>query len=218
MNTATPRNVFNRLFGTARAASLGLLLLSGVAIAQPDANEPPVPTPAPEVQVADQTRLSEADQRDLEELLEALGPVMERSTGGSMEGGFDSDHLIPLLAILLIFGGPVAVIIVVGVAHYRSKTRRKQIQYETIARLIEAGRDIPPELLADDDTPIVTGENNLRKGIKNVSIGAGLFAALSLFFDTDIGALGLIFIALGVGQLVVWKLADSKEPAVGTRE
>lgn len=126
--------------------------------------------------------------------------------------------LIPILAISLIFGGPVVLVIVLAILHYRAKARRERMQSDNIARLIEAGRDIPAELLRGDEPVGVNGQDNLRKGVKNIGVGTGLLIFLTLLIDIGIGAVGFIFIGLGVSQLVVWKLADRKAVQLNSQD
>jgi hypothetical protein len=124
------------------------------------------------------------------------------------------DLLIPVLALLLIFGGPVLMVIVIAVLRYRARGRRERAQSENIARLLDAGRDVPLELLQGADVSVKKAEDNLRKGLTNVGVGVGLTIFLIIFLGLGIGSVGFIVIGLGVSQLLVWKLVDSKRMRV----
>ena len=118
--------------------------------------------------------------------------------------------LIPALAILFIFGGPIAVVLVLIVLYYRAKTRRERLQSENIARLLEAGREVPVELLRGDEPEGIRGNQSLRKGMTNLGLGIGLLICLTLLDSFSTGSIGFIFIGLGLAQLAVWKLVDEK--------
>lgn len=124
-----------------------------------------------------------------------------------------TDILIPVLAICLIFGGPIVLIIVLATLRYRARARREKLHSENIARLIEAGRDVPLEMLQGGASGKMGGkaEDNLRNGIKNVGVGSGLLIFLTLFLGIKIGSVGFIMIGYGLSQLAVWKWVDSKQ-------
>ena len=118
--------------------------------------------------------------------------------------------LIPILAVLFIFGGPIFVLLVLIILYYRAKTRRERLQSENIARLLEAGREVPVELLRGDEQESVRGNQSLRKGMTNLGLGLGLLICLTLLDSFSTGSIGFIFIGLGLAQLAVWKLVDEK--------
>lgn len=122
------------------------------------------------------------------------------------------NSLLPILAVSLIFGGPILLIIVLATLRYRTRERRENIHAENIAKLIEAGRDVPLEMLQGSVGGKIQGkaDDNLRDGIKNVGVGTGLLIFLTLFLGIKIGSVGFIIIGYGLSQLAVWKFVDSK--------
>lgn len=144
------------------------------------------------------------------------GEDLRRSIVGDLEQAVGSNGgaagtlalLIPILAVVLIFGGPVAVVIALAAFYYRSKTRRAEIRAETILKALESGRELPKELL--EEKSMDKAEDNLRKGVKNIGLGLGLVLGLSFWVGIEIGALGFILVGIGGAQLVLWKLDDSK--------
>src|SRR5690606_33947974 len=102
--------------------------------------------------------------------------------------------LIPALAILFIFGGPIAVVLVLIVLYYRAKTRRERLQSENIARLLEAGREVPVELLRGDEPEGIRGNQSLRKGMTNLGQGIGLIICVTLLDSFSTGCIGFIII------------------------
>jgi hypothetical protein len=127
--------------------------------------------------------------------------------------GMRHDALIPIVALFFIFGGPVILVIVLAVLRNRTAARREAARAETIARYLESGRDVPPELL-HGGTVEQKAENNLRKGITNLGMGIGLTIFLVNFLGTGIGSIGFVVIGMGLSQLAIWKLIDSKKVPV----
>ncbi len=140
-------------------------------------------------------------ERAISNELQSAFPERERES-------FSWALLIPIVAMAFVFGGPIALIIVIAVLHYRSKNRRAQIKAELTLKALETGRELPPELTKQNssDTP----EANLRKGIKNIGLGIGIVAGISFLVGFDIGALGFVLVAIGAAQLVLWKLENPK--------
>lgn len=140
------------------------------------------------------------------------------------------DTIIPIIAMLLLFGGPVLLVIVLAILHYRSKARRQQNINMNIDKLLAAGRDIPVELLLGEETAFVKtqvkGEtvvyerNNvlLEKGVKNICVGIGLLIFLTIFLGIKLGSCAFILIGLGVSRLVIWKLSSTKTEAVRVQD
>jgi len=132
------------------------------------------------------------------------------------------DIIIPIVAMSLLFGGPVILIIILALLHYRSKSRRLKNINMNIDKLLAAGRDIPLELLLGEEPRVVkntteTGEviytqsdDVMRKGMRNIGLGVGCLIFLTIAFGIEIGSFGFILIGLGVSQVVIWKLSDNR--------
>ena len=144
---------------------------------------------------------------------------------------FDPELLIPILGIIFLFGGPVILVIVLAVLHYRNKSLRQQQINLNIDKLLAAGRDIPVELLMGDDTPFLKAQTsadgvvyqrddaNMQKGVRNIGLGLGWLICLSLIFGIKLGSFGFIWVGLGISQVVIWKLSAPKvDHAAGARE
>ncbi len=137
------------------------------------------------------------------------------------------DLLIPIVAMSLLFGGPVLLVIVLAFFYYRAKARRQQNINANIDKLLAAGRDIPVELLMGDDAPLIkTGQSNgsaqvtypgseemMHKGVRNIGLGTGWLLFLTIMFGFKIGSFGFIFIGLGISQVVIWLLSGSRRKA-----
>ncbi len=138
--------------------------------------------------------------------------------------GFDMNPelIIPIVAMSLLFGGPVLLLIILAFLHYRAKVSRQQNINANIDKLLAAGRDIPIELLLGEDASAVkhspTGQitnvyhgadKNMQKGVRNIGLGTGVLVFLTIVFGIDVGAFGFIFIGLGISQVVIWKLSGT---------
>ncbi len=113
--------------------------------------------------------------------------------------------IIGILAITLIFGGPI---IIVGLVLF-SRYRRRKLLHESMNKLIDSGRDIPDNLFNE-----IEGTNDqdqsLRKGMTSTGLGIALIISLSLIADPTIGSLGLIPLMIGLAHLLIWKVNSNK--------
>lgn len=118
-----------------------------------------------------------------------------------------NDTLISLVGILSVFGGPVCVLIVLIVQHYRSQQRLAEFRREAIGKLIDAGKDVPESLLFFQDlNGTKQPHKNLQRGLVNLGFGAGLLVFLWAIHSLAAGTFGLIFIGIGAAQLITWQL------------
>ena len=116
--------------------------------------------------------------------------------------------IIGILAITLIFGGPI---MVVGIVLY-SRYRRRQLLHESMNKLIDSGREIPDNLFNE-----IEGTNDhdesLRKGMTSTGLGIALAISLSLIADPKVGSLGLIPLMIGLAHLLIWKVNANQKNA-----
>lgn len=114
--------------------------------------------------------------------------------------------LIPILLILFFVGGPIILMIMLLMYLFGSKRRRQRDINMNIDKLLANGRDIPIELLRGDEPKAAVEIGNRDKGIRNIFLGAGWLVFLTVLVGFDIGAAGLIWIALGTSQVLIWHL------------
>ncbi|HMU65699.1 MAG TPA: DUF6249 domain-containing protein [Cellvibrionaceae bacterium] len=118
------------------------------------------------------------------------------------------DTLVSLAGILGVFGGPVCVLIVLIVQHYRSQMRLADFRREAIGKLIDAGKDVPESLLFFQD---LNGSNqphkNLQRALVNIGFGLGVLVFLWAVHSLAAGTFGLIFIGIGAAQFITWHLS-----------
>lgn len=115
----------------------------------------------------------------------------------------DVPALVPLI-VAIVFGAPVAIVAVV----LWFRHRRHRLLHETIARMIERGVPIPPELLAPEER---RKPSDLRRGVVLVMTGLGVIGFFAVQRE-DAWGLGLIPLLIGAGYLIVWRL-DQRNPA-----
>jgi len=193
----------------ARTLCLFMLLLPAIALAQsrdgrlePDA--PPVPVTAQSQLGAEVSEPAGAPA----DLAATIRQEVESALDNVPESRSSLALLIPIVALFLIFGGPLVVIIVLAVLHYRSKNTRAKIRAESILRALESGRDLPLDLF--DEKAAGGAQSDRNRGIRNLALGCGIVVALTLLAGISVGALGFILVGIGTGQLVLWRL-DSAE-------
>ncbi|WP_444912669.1 DUF6249 domain-containing protein [Microbulbifer sp. PAAF003] len=112
--------------------------------------------------------------------------------------------VVPVVALLCVFGMPVFIVWLVT----RSSYRKKQLVMSNINQMVADGRDVPPELidLLDEREPNSSND----RGINLIAIGAAVFLSLSALAGIGVGSLGLIPLFIGVARYVNWKL-DNKQ-------
>ena len=113
---------------------------------------------------------------------------------------FDSDDfgnaiIIPILAITLSLGMPIIIVLLVLYFGYRKRRQRAEL----IRSFIDAGKDVPQQLL--DDQP---GANPLRSGLTLVAVAAAISIAFFIIGETEISALALIPLFLGLARLAFY--------------
>lgn len=109
--------------------------------------------------------------------------------------------IIGILAITLIFGGPIIVVAIVLYSRYR----RRQLLHESMNKLIDSGREIPDNLFNEIEGSSDHDES-LRKGMTSTGLGIALAISLSLIADPKVGSLGLIPLMIGLAHLLIWKV------------
>jgi len=156
--------------------------------------------------------MSEEDKVKFERALEAIesGEFDEDSTGKQIvinanHGGEQQYYdWTGLVAVILLFGGPVAIVALVT----RSNRRKREMVHSTIDRMIENGQEVPIELLDAIDKG-KGGKSSLQRGTINVALGVGLGIALWNIADSGVATLALIPLCIGLAQLLVWRLESN---------
>lgn len=148
-----------------------------------------------------------SDQGDIAELRAALEDLRDMKDAPQVHREVrvqeDSplEQVVPIVALLVIFGGPVLIVAIVS----RNNRRKREMVHQTIDRITSQGKDVPVELLDALDKGS-NGKSALARGTVNVALGIGLGGFF--FANAGIGAasIGLIPLSIGLAQLLVWKL------------
>lgn len=186
---------------------------------------PAEPPEAPELCASNGVMQSSDDiRRAIDELRDSIHHEMPSDFGNLTN---DPNVIIPVVAILLLFGGPILLLIVLAVLHYRAKARRQQNINMNIDKLLAEGRDIPLEMLLGEEAAVMKpampamparpgivlatprDDVTMQKGVRNIGLGTGWLIFLTIMFGIEIGSFGFIFIGLGISQLVIWKLSSA---------
>ena len=101
------------------------------------------------------------------------------------------------LLVVIMLSFVALVLIVFLITRYKNNRNRLRLAQEYLA----AGKEIPPSLLK---------ENSLyARAVKNVFLGVGLLFFLGFLTETwGWASAGFLFIALGVGQMIVFKKSN----------
>lgn len=184
---------------------------------------PAEPPEAPELCASNGVMQSSDDiRRAIDELRDSIHHEMPSDFGNLTN---DLNVIIPVVAMVLLFGGPILLLIVLAVLHYRAKARRQQNINMNIDKLLAEGRDIPLEMLLGEEAAVMKpamparpgivlatprDDATMQKGVRNIGLGTGWLIFLTIMFSIEIGSFGFIFIGLGISQLVIWKLSSPR--------
>ena len=190
---------------------------------------PPLPPAVPEAPFPDE--MVEATD-DMQGAMDDLNNGLDDVFGHHADDRFRPEVLIPIVAITLLFGGPLLVVIILALLYYRAKARRQQNINANIDKLLAAGRDIPVELLLGEE-PVVRTQTQvngitqtsylpdqamLHKGVRNIGLGTGWLIFLTIMFGIKLGSFGFVFIGLGISQVIIWKLSTERVAPVKVQD
>jgi hypothetical protein len=113
---------------------------------------------------------------------------------------------IAIIAMLSVFGAPVAIVAVIMLVSW-AKTRSL---HRTVRAMVEKGQPVPPELLASPAGAPLRPWYDLRRGIVLLAVGFGIvmFFGISAGWDNGVWALGSIPALIGAGYILAWRLAN----------
>lgn len=107
--------------------------------------------------------------------------------------------LTGLVSVLLIFGMPVILVLIISAA----RTRRIRMQNEIVLRLAEQGHPVPPELFGDFRA---RRNSDLRSGLSMIGIGVGVAVGLAVAGGGEASGFALIPFFIGLARLIAWKM------------
>lgn len=148
------------------------------------------------------------DQEERQEVKDALRSFQEGiniTIPDSFSFGGLSSVIVPIFAILFTFGSPVLVIALLLLFSYRKRKQRDAL----VEKFINAGKDVPPEILATFNNNGASG-NNLQRGLILSGIGSGLFLFLGMLVGWGVASVALIPLCIGIARLLIWKLSEQQ--------
>lgn len=157
-----------------------------------------------EVEIEKEGSLSDEERAEIsKELSDAKSALKDLEEITISVDGEDTvmGMIIGLVAVILIFGGPI---IIVAIALH-SSVKKRHMTHETINNYVQAGKDIPAEVLQGlqkQEDP----KSNLHKGLVMIAIGLGIIGFFIIIDSYKAVGLGLIPLFIGLAQLLVWKL------------
>jgi len=187
---------------------------SEILTLQEQASMPNITVAPPPPELADLERHLAEQENAMQQMERAMEERMASGFHPESFHKFSQDVVIPVVAMTLLFGGPMLLIGVIVVLNHRKRRRHEVNLNLNIDKLLAAGRDIPIELLRGDEprSADYSDEKILKKGVTNIGVGAGIFIFLALMSGVDVASLAFILIGLGVSRVVVWKLTQANKP------
>lgn len=122
-----------------------------------------------------------------------------------------SESIVPVVAIIMVFGFPVFIVFITFYFRYKNRKAKYQLAQQALA----AGKDIPAELFSKGyrQSNGYANEEVRIKGLKNVCLGIGL--GLFLWFLTEelgLACVGILIFFIGVGQLAIYYTSKPATP------
>ena len=136
-------------------------------------------------------KLIEANQKLSEKDFDSINVSLDDEEFSAWKG------IVAIMAIIMIFGMPLFIVLLVLYFSYRKRRQR----LETIQSFVNAGQDVPKELL--DDSAVSTA-NPLRSGLNLVAVGSAIVLAFLFIGAEPVAALGLIPLFLGISRLIYY--------------
>jgi hypothetical protein len=158
------------------------------------------------------TEWDQLDESEQKEILEALEQI---ETGVEIDidhSGFGPGKvLVSVVAILSTLGMPF---IIIGLILFYKHRKRRQRDL-LISKFIDAGKDIPVEILQGSDGSDEP-QGNFQRGIMLTGIGIGLLLFLGILVGWDVASVALIPLFIGLARLLIWKLSTQDKSVEGT--
>jgi hypothetical protein len=158
------------------------------------------------------TEWDQLDEPEQKEILEALEQI---ETGVEIDidhSGFGPGKvLVSVVAILSTLGMPF---IIIGLILFYKHRKRRQRDL-LISKFIDAGKDIPVEILQGSDGSDEP-QGNFQRGIMLTGIGIGLLLFLGILVGWDVASVALIPLFIGLARLLIWKLSTQEKSVEGT--
>ena len=120
--------------------------------------------------------------------------------------------IISIVTIVMIFGLPLFIVMLVLWFRYKNKQARYRLAAEALAQ----GKELPKEFLHQGYRE--PHQDILTKGIKNVFLGIGLGVFLwVLTGEESLAAIGFLMFCIGLGQVVIAKVTRPKDNDIDRR-
>lgn len=147
-------------------------------------------------------------------------PFLEKVMGGSFDEIGDvagKVMMIPILFIIFVMAAPIiliaVIVIVLITSHYSSKKRK----YALMQAAINSGQPISADIIKELESG-KKKKNHLDGGILNISFGIGIFILFWMLFDIEMACIGLVFVFVGIGQLLSYYLKKQEEKKEQNKE
>ncbi len=117
-------------------------------------------------------------------------------------GGNVAGVIIPITAIVFVFGFPIIIVFIVFFFRYKNR----KAKYKLAEQALSSGQPLPENFFKQAEV-----EDTHTKGIKNIFTGIGLFIFLwAITGEFGLGCIGLLIMFTGFGQLVIYYSQQKK--------
>lgn len=156
-----------------------------------------------------ETEWDQLDESEKQEIIEALEQV-EDGVEIDIDAGIGAGKVfLAVILIFLTFGLPFTIVALILIYKHRKRRQRDRL----ITKFIDAGKDVPIEILVASGAAS-TSSGNPERGIMLMGLGIGLFLFLGLLIGWDVASVALIPFFLGVARVVIWSLGKRTETKV----
>lgn len=142
--------------------------------------------------------LSDNEKEELVEVIESGFSFDNNHSGGL------SDNIVPLLAVLLIFGFPIVLVMVLA----RSGQKKRIQKMELVSMYLQADKELPRHVINAFEKG--GADSSLRSGLVLIAVGLGLIVGFNISGDSDAAAFGFIPLFIGIARLAFWYFEERK--------
>ncbi|MBS6269709.1 MAG: hypothetical protein KH586_12355 [Tannerella sp.] len=119
------------------------------------------------------------------------------------------DVLLPIVAIVFVFGVPVIVLFLILFFALRYKLKLQKERYAVVEKAIECGRELPDSFFEESSSkkPLYS-KKRLSTALTLIALGIGILFFGLVAENKYVWAFSVIPILIGLGQLLVYRIEE----------
>lgn len=121
------------------------------------------------------------------------------------------DVLIPIVAIVFVFGVPVIVLFLILFFALRYKLKLQKERYAVVEKAIECGRELPDSFFEESSSkkPLYKyNKKRLSTALTLIALGVGILFFGLVAENKYVWAFSVVPILIGLGQLLVYRIEE----------